>query len=194
MRKLFRFPFVVMVCVLCASMSTPLSAQTKQAQPSTVQNKAMTSALTKAQLGTDIAVACIVIELLSTTKGQAGVEFPTDRLKITGIIKDIGGGKVPAGFKVKLTKNLTTVIATTTIPVPTAKGQIWSVVHEDTYVHDRAPYYQIAIEAQFGELSTTNNKRGLTLNDQTLHAQGKQETNDTTIGGIQVPGGVVILF
>jgi hypothetical protein len=144
----------------------------------------------------DLAVASVVIELVSTTKGQPGVEFPADKLKISGIVMDIGGTKSPASFRVKLVKNASQVLATKTIPAPTAPGQSWTLVHADTYVHGPAPLYQIVVEADYTESSTTNNKRGLALKDDVLHSQGRQESTDTSAlpGGVQVPGGISIFF
>ena len=196
MRKLLRLPVVVFVGVAAAGLAAPLGAQAKKAAPSATQRQAVGSALTKSTVGAqpDIAVASLTIELLSTTKGQPGVEFPADRLKITGIVKDIGGVKPPAGFTVKLLKGLSQVVAKVAVPVPSARGQVWSLVHEDTFLHDKAPIYQIVVEAGFSEGSTANNKLDIGLSDQTLHTKGKQSTSDPSIGGIQVPGSVVIFF
>lgn len=147
----------------------------------------------------DLVVASLTIELVSTTMGQPGVEFPTDRLKITGVIKDAGGMKSPAGFKVTLSKSGAHVIASRTIAAPATPGQVWSLVHDDTFLHDapggHGPGYLVKAEADFSECSKGNNQLAINLNDATLHAQGKQTAADPTITGpIQVPGSVVVVF
>jgi hypothetical protein len=189
MSRGFAAAAVGVVLVLAAG---PLSAQTSKAPPQ-VDRRAI--ALPKTCMLPDLAVASLTIELVSTTKGQPGMEFPTDRLRITAVVKDIGGVKSLTGFTVKLSKLALGVLATKSIPAPTAAGQVWTLTHDDTYLHDRAPAYQVVVEAGFDECSKANNKMLLGLNDQVLHAQGKLASTDPALGGtIQVPGSVVVVF
>jgi hypothetical protein len=146
----------------------------------------------------DLAVLSVVIELVSTTKGQPGVEFPADKIKISAVVKDMGPAMVSANFTVKLIRYTTNAdhLVSYVVAKPTVAGQVWTLVHEDTYVHGPKPVYKFLVEAPFAETSTENNSRELKLNDEVLHAQGRQESSDTAAlpGGVQVPGSVIILF
>lgn len=202
MKHMFRLLLAAVLVTTFAGTAAPISAETKKAGPIVTPmaaprpGPAPAAGQVRVPKQPDLAAASLVIELVSTTKGQPGVEFPADKLKISGIVKDVGATKSPASFKVKLVKNFSKILATRTIPAPTAPGTVWTLVHEDTFIHGPQPAYQFVVEATFSESSTENNKRELILNDNVLHAQGRQENNDTSVlpGGVQVPGSVVIFF
>jgi hypothetical protein len=146
----------------------------------------------------DLAVLSVAIDLLSTTKGQPGVEFPADKIKVSALVKDIGPAMASGNFTVKLIRYSTKIehLVSYVVSAPVLAGQAWTLVHEDTFVHGPKPVYKFLIEAPFAETSTENNSRELKLNDEVLHAQGRQENNDTSAlpGGIQLPGSIVIFL
>ena len=128
----------------------------------------------------DVAVKSVTIELVSTTKNQPGVEFPIDKLKITAVIQDVGPVKANQAFTVKYFKNAH--VTSVNIPAPTSAGQSWSLVHSDTYIHDRAPQYLFKIYAPFDQCPNQNNEILIDLNDELLHKNGKQDQSDPSIG------------
>ncbi len=142
----------------------------------------------------DLVVTSLTIELVSTTVGQPGVEFPADNLKITAVVKDNGGAKSPASFKVRLLRGLTTEIASKTVPAPAAPGQVWQLVHTMTYAHGVPPAFFVKVAAEFDECDKANNTLSIGLDDEVLHRDGKQQAGASGIGGVQLPGSVVILF
>ncbi len=142
----------------------------------------------------DLVAATLAVELQSTTKGQPGVEFPADRLKVTATVKDAGAMKSPASFTVRLIRGSGAPVASKTLPAPTAAGQTWSLVKEVTWAHDRPASFLFKVESAFDECSNGNNLLAINLDDAQLHATGKQTAADPSLGGTISPGPVVIMF
>jgi hypothetical protein len=190
MRNASRVPVVaiVLAVLLCAAVS--FAVPPAKIQPRTNRN-VPPSQLCRLP---DLVVVSLTIELVSTTVGQPGVEFPADKLKITAVVKDNGSVKSPGKFRVRLLRGLTTVLASRTVAAPTAPGQVWSLVHTMTYTHGVPPAFFVKVDADFNECDKANNTLSIGLNDEVLHRDGKQQAGASGIGTVQVPGSVVILF
>lgn len=191
MRNVSRVPGVAiaLAVLLCAAVS--FAVPPAKVQPRTNKN-VPPSQLCRLP---DLVVVSLTIELVSTTVGQPGVEFPADNLKITAVVKDNGGVKSPGSFRVRLFRGTTTQIAAKTVPAPTAPGQVWQLVHTMTNSHERPLLLVVKAEAAFPECDKANNRLDIGLSERTLHEAGKQEATApglaTTIG---LPGSVVVMF
>ncbi len=141
----------------------------------------------------DLVAATLTVELLSSTKGQPGVEFPADRLRVTATIKD-AGAKSPASFTARLIRGSGPPVASKTIPAPTSPGQVWTLVKEVTWSHDQPASFLFKVESGFDECTKGNNILAINLDDAKLHANGKQTAADPSIGGTINTGPVVIMF
>ncbi|HVN75291.1 MAG TPA: hypothetical protein VMT19_03170 [Thermoanaerobaculaceae bacterium] len=142
----------------------------------------------------DLVAATLTVELLSSTKGQPGVEFPADVLRVTGTIKDNGRMMAPKAFTATL-KRGDRLVASKVIPAPTSPGQVWTLVAKQvTWAHDPPNYFKFTVESGFDECTKGNNLLVVNLNDARLHDTGKLTAADPSIGGVINPGPVVIFF
>lgn len=185
---------MVVACLLCAAASFGAPPVKAPARSSTAPRTPPTMAVAVA----DLAVASLTVELVSSTFGQPGVEFPADKLKITGLVKDIGGRKFPSKFRVTLSDGSGKVLATKVVAAPAAPGQTWSVAHSETISHDtllaNPPWFFFKIKPESPD-DVTNNIESIKVHDPTLHRDGKQVA---THGGLStttnLPGGIAVIF
>lgn len=181
---------IAVAVLLCSAVSFAVPPDKAPARPRTNQNVPPPAVCRLP----DLVVVSLTVELVSTTVGQPGVEFPADQLKISAVVKDNGAVKSPAPFKVRLFRGTTTQIAAKTVPAPTAPGQVWQLVHTMTNSHDRPLLLVAKAEADFSECDKSNNRLDIGLSERVLHADGKQEATASGIGTVQLPGSVVVLF
>ncbi len=197
MRNASRLPriLIVVACLLSAAFVFAAPPAKAPARSSTAPRTTSTMAVAVA----DLAVASLTVELVSTTFGPPGVEFPADTLKITGLVKDNGGRKFPSKFRVTLSDGTGKVLATRVVPAPTAAGQTWSVAHSETFSHDvllaKSPWFFFKIKPESPD-DVTNNIESIKVHDPTLHRDGKQVS--PAGGGVStttnLPGGIAVIF
>jgi len=140
----------------------------------------------------DITVVSPHISLVSTELGKPGVEFPTDKVRFTAVIKNSGLGPCPAGasYTILLTRNGEFLTSSTATDLLSAAGSTFNYSYTDTFVHGRwyQISYKITIKPNFNEVDPNNDSAEAMVDEEILHGSGSPDFGITNLTANFVDG------
>jgi hypothetical protein len=123
----------------------------------------------------DLAVTEVGFRLQVTQLGAPLIEFPTDRVQVSAVIKNIGTAPYPAGAampSIYLYRNDQLVVGTVLPDSLRPAGSSYTFQKIDTFPHAAPTTYRVTIGNQAGECRSDNNDMTLAVDESKLHEPG----------------------
>ncbi len=169
-----RLPVQILMAVLAIQMLLPpaaMPAPRQAASPAVRPGTPIGPALRPKCF--DLAVTGMDFKLQVTQLGVPLIEFPTDRIQVSAVIKNVGTAPYPAGAampSIYLYRNDQLVVGSVLPDSLRPAGSSYTFQKIDTFPHATPTTYRVTIGNQAGECGTDNNSLPLAVDESKLHA------------------------